>query len=237
MEQRVPELERVKRLVRNMLNRTTDRGFTEAEAAEAGEKVGALLAQFDLELSDVLMGEAETCRTERLFADDEMVGTIVTGIARLCSLRCYHESATTPPTFVVFGFERDIQLALFLWEVTMEALATEWGLFVKENGYARKKRDSFRMGFSSRVHARLVTMRAERDQRNAERAKASGSTDLVLVRDAKVDEEFNRTGIRLVKSGRSRTVHDYGSYDAGHAAGSRVSLNTPVNGDVRSILT
>lgn len=235
MEQRVPELERVKRLIRNMLNRTTDRGFTEAEAAEAGEKVGALLAQFDLELTDVLVGEAEVCRQDRLFTDDDMVGSIVTGIARLCSLRCYHESGSSPPTFVIFGFERDIQLAQFLWEVTMEALATEWGLFVKENGYARKKRDSFRMGFSARVHKRLVDMRIERDRRNAERAVASDTTDLVLVRDAKVDEEFSKTGIRLVSRGR-RTVHDSGSYHAGDAAGSRVSLNTPVNGDVRSML-
>lgn len=234
MIQEVPELERAKRLIRKLAERTADRGCTEAEAMESAEKVGALLKQFDLTLDEVLIGQ-EICRKAELFADDDTAFGVISGIARLCSLRHYHVSGSTPPTYVIFGFERDVELGLYLYEVIMEALQTEWGEHVRVHGYARKARDSFRMGFGSRVHSRLVQMRRQRDDEAAQRAVASSSKDLVLVRDARVDEEFAKTGVRLV-AGRSRRVRDYSAYSRGDAAGQRVNIHTPVNGDAKSLL-
>lgn len=234
MTQELPELERAKTLIRKLSARTIDRGCTEAEAMEATEKVGALLQQFDLQLSDVFMAE-EICKQVEVFCDDDTAYGIVGGIARLCSLQNYHVQGSSPPTYVLFGFERDIELALYLYETLMEALATEWATYSKVNGFARKLRDSFRMGFGGRVHSRLVEMRLQRDRAAAERAKSSDNRNLVLVRDAMVDEEFAKTGIRLV-NGRSRAIHSRSAYDRGAEAGNRANINMPLNGDARSML-
>ena len=230
----VPELERVKRLIRGLSAKTTENGCTEAEAMANAEKVGALLQQYDLELSDVFIGQ-EVCKQVEVFSDDATMFGVVTGIARLCSLRHYHAVGSSPPTYVLFGFERDVELAMYLWEVINEAQSTEWAAYSQIHGYARKKRDSFRMGFGERVRKRLIQMRRERDQAAAERAVASNSRDLVLVRDALVDEEFAKTGIRLV-SGKAKKIHCGSSFYAGQDAGSRVAINTPVNGDAKSLL-
>lgn len=235
MAEQVPELERVKRLVNKLLDRTVDRGFTEHEAMQASEQVGNLLKQFDLQLSDVIIRE-ETCVQREVFADDDTATSILSGICRLCSLKHYKVGGSTPPTFVLFGFQRDMELALFLYETLMEALATEWAEFTRINGFARKKRDNFRMGFGQRVWERLVSLRRQRDAEAAARATASSSRDLVLVRDALVEEEFQKTGVRLVR-GRGRSVSDSRSFNSGVAAGNRASISTPINGDVRSMLS
>jgi hypothetical protein len=233
-EQQLPELERVKRLINKLMDRTEDRGCTEAEAMDASEKVGDLLRQFDLKLEDIIIRQ-EKCVKRELYADDDTARSVLSGISRLCSLRHYLDLDCATPTFVIFGFERDVELAVFLYEMLMEALSTEWGKFTQINGYARKKRDSFRLGFGSRVHERLVQMRRQRDAENAKHVAESGCRDLVLVRDHLVEEEFAKTGVRLM-SGRQQRVYDFHSYREGAEAGARVNISTPLNGDVRSML-
>jgi hypothetical protein len=234
MEQQVPELERAKRLIRKLSERTSDRGFTETEALEAAEKMGALLQQFDLELSDVFIAE-EICKQIEIYSDDSTAYGVVGGIARLCSLRHYHVTGSSPATYVLFGFERDIELATYLWEVLTEALNQGWADYSKIHGYARKKRDSYRMGFGERVRKRLLELRNERDAANAARVKASDCKDLVFVRDARVDEEFEKTGVRLVQ-GKSRTVHEVGAYWSGASHADTVGLHVPLNGDAQSLI-
>lgn len=234
MSERVPELERVKRLIRAMTERTTDRGFTEAEALQAAGRVGELLEQFDLTLDEVLIGE-ETCVQREVYTDDMYAGGIARGITKLCSLRYYIKAGESPVTYVLFGFARDMELAIFLYETLMEACNVEWGEYSKIHGFQRKKRESFRLGFSERVSQRLTQIRAKRDADNAARVAASGCRDLVLVRDALVDDEFEKTGVRLVYA-RGPQASCRTSYWAGDSAGQRARINTPVNGDSRSML-
>lgn len=234
MEQQVPELERAKRLIRKMSERTTDRGCSESEAMEAAEKVGLLLQQFDLQLSDVFISE-EICIQREFYAANDSFHSVVSGIARLCSLRHYRDVGKSGTTFVVFGFERDMELALYLYEVIGEAFNTEWATFTVAHGFARKTRESFELGFADRIWNRLHDIRRKRDQENLARVKASGSRDLVLVRDHIVDEEFEKTGVRLFNATPKR-IHDGHAYRRGQDAGNRVQIHTPVNGDARSLL-
>lgn len=234
MEQQVPEIERAKRLIRKLMDRTADRGCTEAEAMESSEKVGALLKQFDLELSDVFIAE-EVCVKRELMAANEHFSGVIGGISRLCSLKYYHDLGQPGAVFVVFGFERDMELALYLYEVILEAFGTEWAKYTVIHGFKRKTREAFEMGFGARVRERLVQIRAERDAEAAARAKASNSKDLVVVRDHIVEEEFEKTGVRLIY-GRSRPIHDRHAFRSGAEAGNRVQINTPLNGETQSML-
>jgi len=234
MAEELPELERAKRLIRKLSERTTDRGCTEAEAMESAEKVGALLQQFDLTLSEVFIAE-EICVQREFYAANDHFGGVVAGICRFCSLRHYRDINQQGCVFVVFGFQRDMELAEYLYEVITEAFSTEWAVFTKDHGFARKTRESFEMGYAARIHQRLVSMRSERDEAAAARAAASNSKDLVLVRDAIVDEEFRKTGVRLI-SGKAPSIRDGHAYRRGAEAARKVALNTPVNGETRSSL-
>lgn len=223
------ELERVKRLIRKLDARTTENGCTEAEAMESAEKIGQLLAQFELELTDVIISE-EICVQREVFAADEAMGSVIVGIGRLCSLRVYHKTGSSPVTYVLFGMSRDVELAVYLYELCVEAADMGWSEWIHSGrGHTVKQRESYRAGFGSRVSIRMSEMRDARDREREERLKTSGSRDLVLVRDAVVDEEFAKTGVRLVARRASR-VRDNTAYGHGYEHGGNVNLNSPLGG-------
>ena len=229
------ELERAKALIRKLSERTSDRGCTEHEAMEASAKIGELLEQFDLELSEVFIAE-EICTQVKFFSDDDTLFGALGGIARLCSLKHYVLTGSTPTTYVMFGFQRDIELATYLWEVILEAQDVEWARYSKEHRtFQRKARDSFRRGFGNRVYRRLVELREHRDAEALRRAGPSGERSLVLVRDAKVEEEFARTGVKLVSVG-VKPIRDRHAFREGYAAGNRVQIHTPINGETKSMI-
>lgn len=224
------EKERAIRLIRKLDARTQTNGCTESEAMEAAEKIGQLMSQFDIELTEVIISE-EKCIQREVYAADESIGRVIVGVGKLCSLVVYHKNNTSPVTFVMFGMERDVELAVFLFEICSEAADLGWAQFIAAgHGWTKKQRESFRVGFSDRVCDRMQDIKAKRDQEREARMRAApGSRDLVLVRDGVVREEFEKTGVRLTSGGRT-TVHNRSAYNAGQAHGANVNLNSPLGG-------
>ena len=221
-----PKLERAKRIIRGLQERSTDRGCSEAEAMEAADKIGQLLEQFNLTLSEVELREHSKMVEDHVYAADEAAGSMVTGIGRLCSLKTYSKRGQTVTTYVLYGFPEDIELAKYLYEVCSESLDYELAQYFERHGYSKAKRLSFRVGFGQRVSQRLTEMRAKRDAEDAARASKSGCTDLVLLKNQIVEQEFGKTGVKL-RSTKQR-VPDGEAYRRGHAQGSKVNLNSPL---------
>lgn len=221
-------LERVKRIIRSLASRTEDNGVTEAEAMEAAAKIGALLAQNDLELSQVMLdGMKSEMVKEWVFAPDDSAGSIIVGIGKLCSLIVYRDTGSVGTRYALFGHNVDVELAKYLWEVCSNAMEHDWVQYGSKHGFKRTQRDSFRMGFSGRVHGRLLELKAQRDAEHARHVRMSGCTDLVVVKDQIVKVEWEKEGIQLTK-GRARTVHDRAAFREGRAAGERVNLSNPI---------
>jgi hypothetical protein len=227
------ELERAKRLINKLTVRTTDRGFTEDEAMDSAAKISQLLEAFDLRLDEVIIRQ-EKCVQRTVFAADDAMGTVITGIGQLCHLVVYHEEQRSgATTYVMFGMERDIELGVFLYEICHEAADEGWADHIGQGkGHTKKQRESYRMGFGSRLFNRFLELKGQRDRHREElRRKAeSTGTDLVLVRDGIVDEEFAKTGVRLVSRRRNNTVHDRGAYNMGWDHADNVNLNSPIEG-------
>lgn len=227
------ELDRAKRLIQKMAERTTDRGCTEEEALSAAEKIADLLRQFDLRLDEVIIRE-ERCVQREVYAADQAMGTVISGIRDLCSLIAYIDNrATGVTTYVLFGMERDIELGVYLYEICHEAADEGWAEYIQSTGrQTTKQRESFRMGFADRLFQRFMELKEERDRFHREqRAKVEATgTDLVLVRDRIVEEEFAKTGIRLTRAGRGRRASDSHAYGQGHSAADAVNLNSPLGG-------
>lgn len=222
-------LARVKRLVRALRDKTTDRGCTEEEAMAAAEKLGALLQEHDLELDETMLKEETGDATKRkVRAADTYAGSVVVGIGRLCDLIVWKNGDTE---FVFYGTKHDLEIGSYLYEICCEAMDDDWGKYMDEHGYSMKKRQSFRMGFADRVCRRLTDIKRERD---LARQKVSSSTDLVVMKESNLKNQLAKEGIKLRSGGRQRSPADRQAYARGAEAGDRVNLNSPLGGPAAS---
>lgn len=224
-EDRNKARERAKRLIRELQNRTEDRGFTEAEALQAAAQLGELLEKYDLNIDEIGVKEdAAKCKKNLIFAPDDAAGSMVNAIGKYCNLISYHETGGTMK-YVLFGTPHDLEIGLYLYEMLAESIERGWSDYMEAgNPYSMKARMSFRAGFANRIWTRLMTMKEERDARN----RAQTGMALMVLKDQLVTEEFKKQlGIKLVKSA-GRQVADASAYYAGQRSGSRANLNNPL---------
>lgn len=220
-----PELERVKRIVRSMLERTQDNGCSEAEALLAAEKVGQLMEQYELKLTDIMVRETK-CVQREVYAADRHAQSIISGCGVLCTLKTYHKGGQTVTTFILFGHPHDVELAIYLYEVCAEALDNDYAADQKIHGYSVAKRNSFRQGFAERIYSRMSQLRDKRDAERRARMPTSGCTDLVVLKNQLVTQEFDALGVKLVYT--EKKVADERAFRRGLVAGDSVNLNSPL---------
>lgn len=223
------ELERVKRIIRELQQKTEAQGCTEEEALAAAAKMGELLEKYDLEIDEIgIREDASKCRKNEVYAADSYAGTLVSGIRNFCGVIAYqHHGEGHAGRYVFFGTPHDLEIALFLYEVCSEAMDYDWAQYMERHGYSMKKRMSFRAGFSHRVYDRLMQMKEERDAR----MRAQTGTALMVLKDQLVTEEFRKQlGIKLVKVRGGNVSADRHAYQEGMNAGGRVNLNSPITG-------
>ncbi len=228
------QLERAKRLIRGMAERTEDRGCSEAEAMEAAVKMGALLQQFDLTLNEVLARDVSDMVTRDVYAADFNGSQIINGIGKLFSLITYTMSGkTTVSTFRMFGHAPDVELGVYMYELCMEALDTGIGQYVNAHGYSEAKVESFSRGFAQRVADRMYVLKLERDAAAEARAMAgfgaANGTSLVILKDQIVESEFGKTGVKLAYK-KAPPIKNRGAFHKGHEHGESVNLNNPLAG-------
>jgi hypothetical protein len=230
-------LERAKRIIRGLLERTEENGCTEHEAMANADKVSELLAVYELSLTDVIARDTSDMIRREVYSADSSAGSVITGIGRLCSLTVYHDNGSkgSVTTYVMFGHAPDVELGVYLYEVVAEAMDHDQQRDADKHGYSKKRRESFRMGFAGRVARRLTEMREHRDAARRAQVKMSGGTDLMIIKDQIVEAEFAKTGIKL-KSRGQRVIHDQQAYGRGHLEGSKVNLNSPLE-DKRGAMT
>lgn len=219
------DLSRIKRIIANLRMKTEENGCSESEALAAAEKLGKLLQEHDLTLDEATLGEeAKGAEKNVVRAPDEFASSIVVGIGKLCDLIVWRSG---PGQYSFFGTPADLEVAVYLYEILSFAIEDDCVKFMEKEGYSMKKRASFRMGFASRVTERLKQLKAERDAAKARMSQTG--TNLVVVKEALVKQEFDKLGIRLTKGG-TQTAADMNAFGAGRAAGERVNLNSPLTG-------
>lgn len=224
-------IDRARRLIQGLVERTEERGCTEAEAMEAASKIGALLSQFDLELDEVLARDTSDMVWQEVYAADYSAASVISGIGTLCSLIVYSCSGATVATYKMFGHKPDIELATYLYEVCAEAADHGWQQYMNKQGYSKRARDSFRIGFANRVASRMAELRKQRDAENDARAAAMGTTgtSLVVLKDQIVQAEYDKVGPKLRTVAGPR-VHNAGAFREGKLHGNTVNLGRPLSG-------
>lgn len=256
------ELDRVKAKIHALSQKKIENGCTDAEAEQAMDKVGELLDAYNLSMDEVMLSNEE-CRTITWKTDRKSrhpMDVAFMGVATFCDCRLWgtnvwdKEKGNMVKAYKVFGLVDDTKMATYLMNIICEAYQTELDKFKQSDEYqnshqhGRVLTTAFYKSMARSLHHRLIDMKDERDakyrQEREEQRKAIAdhkSTDLVLAKKKKVEEEFEKLDLNLVSSSRSRSRGHRGAANAGYNAGNNVNLSRPIksggNGHVAGHLT
>jgi hypothetical protein len=223
-----PALERLMARIQGLRAKTVENGCTEQEALAAAEKVAEMLDRYGLSLGEMDF-RAQACEGIGIQTNRRRMAPIdscVTGIAAFFDCRVWLESAKGAPLrYVFFGLRADVAAAQYLYEMVERAFESETDAFRRGpiyqdmEGERRTATNSFQIGLSRGISAKLCSLRDERTARGS----TTGGRDLVVVKADMVEEELAKLGLHLTSrstgSRSKRVLSD--AYAAGEAAGQR----------------
>lgn len=239
MQTQTTELDKVKAKIHALSQKTISNGCTEGEAMLAMEKVGELLEAYQLNMSEVVLRDAEcvevTWETKRRSRHPMDISFV--GVSAFCNCKMW---VTRDKNYKFFGFVEDTKMAMYLMDVIAQAYETELAKFKKSDYYRNSHQHgrilttNFYKGMASHLQDRLLDMKNERNAREYENQKTKSicdhkSTDLILMKKQKVEDEWEKRDIKLVRHYGNRYRSDFNARSAGRKAGQNVNLNRPIN--------
>ncbi len=230
MNNRVKLIERIKALQA----RTMENGCTESEAMTAANLCARLMAEHDLTMTDVEIGE-EICQVNYLDTgrkSNHEVQFCISAIADFCDTKVWISKRNGTQNYCFFGMANDTDFAKFLHNTIKGAMETEltsYKIRCVELGEltGRRQSHSFLLGMALRICERLREMKQE----NQRDILQTTGRDLVVVKNSVVKSQFAKLGLRLRNTGNGTTSGDSNSMAAGKAAGNRVGFNRPIGGN------
>lgn len=246
------EVQRVISVIRELTNKTVSKGCTEAEAMSAARKIGELLMVYNLSMDQVFLGESK-CITGRITTGQKnrhpVDGCVVT-IAEFCDCRVWFNRTNGASEYCFFGIETDVEMAKYLYSNILAAIESETQRFKGTNGYSAVREAS---GQVYRIHRKRLTTNFQRGMvckiskrlreimgvRHVEerRAVVSGGTSLVVLKNKKVEDEFEKLNLGLRKHTQCKIRVNLDAWQHGQAAGDRVNLNRPLAENVTGYLS
>jgi hypothetical protein len=222
------DLDKVLARIQALRAKTVDRGCTEQEAIAAAGKVAELLDRYGLSLSEVGLKE-QSCEGFGIGTGRRRFGPIdscIPAVGEFCGCRVWSEKAADGEIrYVFFGLPADVAGARYLYELVEQAFATETELFKRSELYTqhrsgdrRSATQSFQTGLAHGIARKLDELRRQRE----EAMWTATGRDLVPVKEAVVEEELAKLGLRFHARGGSKgryVLRD--AYEAGHEAGDR----------------
>lgn len=226
--------ERIISLIRNLREKTVDRGCTEEEALAAAEKVSSLMADYQLSLTDIsevkddvygAMSRVVAGGSERRRTWHE-TKSIWGRLAAFCDVELWTED----DKLVFFGAKQDCEVAHYMVDLLKNTADAEWQAYRKRGTHTdRTARASFMIGFSRRVRDRLDILKKMRENRTSENEQ---SRALVVVKGQVVTAKYNQylaeKGLKMRQVKVKRSVGDRAAYGAGQQAGDRAHLGSGI---------
>lgn len=229
------ELAKVKAKIRALIAKSTNNGASENEAMVAMKKVGELLQQFNLSMTDVSEVRKEACIEGTYNTGSKHVGvetSVAVAIGKMTGTRVWMVRGTKEIVLHYFGLETDVEMAIYLTDIIANSYDTEFDLFkqtstyINFTGHRRVVQTNFQKGFKNRIYSRIM------EQVNEQKYSVFNTTgtDLVVVEKEKyVEEEFAKMGMKLrTTKTYNRSRFHSGAYSSGINAGDKVNLNRPI---------
>lgn len=225
----------IKRRILALMAKTTENGCTEAEAIFASQKVQELLNKYQLSLSDLKIQETETRRGTypTNVKAKPPVFWCLSSIGYFTDCRTWSQfDANGKSEFHFFGLDHDVMIAEYICKVIDYALIHTGDDYKDSLEYAMASPSrrskillDFRMAMAQRIGAKLRAMKDEQ-----KRANASTGRDLVVVKSAIIDPEFNKLGMAIKTITNNYRTTSSDAFNAGRAAGDKFNLNSGIKG-------
>lgn len=225
--------------IRAILNKTTEKGCTEAEAASAAAMAKRLLDQHQFDMSELEL-EEEGCSQYNSpnplkRGEYDIRSRLCFAIKEFCEVRSWVVGSGQETVF--YGLQSDVEFASWLLDsltnfVQLEADRYKLGKLVDQLDVdgtlyvpPHLEMNAFRAGCIDKIKERLSFEAAKRRQ------TMQGSHNAVLViKNALVTREFNKLGLRFGSASLRGSQSGGAAYSAGKAAGDRASFGRPING-------
>lgn len=216
--------------VTSLLRKANDSAASEAEAQTCMNMAMNLMAKFGLTMVDVTGDEAEKIGRsdtdwQRGRGGDAMIYA-QSAIAAFTSTRAsFRGNASVGTSMTYYGYEAERELALWLHAHIRNSIEVESRLYNPPTHDVRaraKDRKSFAVFMAKRIAARLYSMAETLDD-----AGRGTGTDVLIIKNAKLDEHFEGLGLGKCRVRRRAFYRDGAS--AGATAGDKVSLHRPVS--------
>ena len=228
------KLDKIKEKIRRLSEMTVENGCSENEALTATEKMGRLLDEHQLSMSDIEL-KKQDCQQKEVWTGmtirDHMQGCIG-GIAFYSDTKPWMSTGgRTGMKYVYFGLPDDIELAHYTHCNINRAILEESENYKLSDEYAyypgarkRKALRAFKYGMAERIGTRLREIKKARQ----EWMKSQGR-DLIVLKDQLVKSSFQTLGMRLRTTTGPRVTDRYG-YGQGQVAGNNFNLNEGLKG-------
>lgn len=218
---RETELASIKRKIRALSEKTVDRGCSEFEAMLAMKKVGDLLTQYNLSMTEVTMRE-EPCVTKSFQTDSkhrDVIWNVFSGLRKFCGLKTYHNRPPQGMCWYFFGLESDVDMALYLCRILSDAEDTAAEAFKKtdiyrgyQGGNRKPLTQNFKIGFGGRINERLYSL--AREKMEAEKKAADFHQEAMKTRMVDATEEAivkaaeEKTGTALICLAKEKMIEE-----------------------------
>lgn len=203
------ELDKIKHRILALSEKTVQNGCTEQEALAAMNKVGELLAVYNLSMSDIQV-EEEICIERKVHLGRLTIprwAFVFSQIGQFTQTKAW----VNAPNVHYFGFEPDVQMAEYLTNIVLTAMDVETKKFKKSPAYQHPRRrmtNSFKLGLAQRLSQRM---------------KAPPGKGIILHKLAVIEERLP-SDLRLRRRPAVRVRYDKRGYEAGRAAAEGIEL-------------
>jgi hypothetical protein len=225
--------ETIVKIIRELSNKTTDRGCTEAEALSAAAKVDNLLKAYNLTLDKIFVEQtscvSDTVKTGR--RNGHPIRFCCVAIADFCDCKIWQDRyGKDGLSYYFFGMPTDVMMAKHLYQLIYQAIENETVKFKTEqyrafNSCSKTVSTSFQKGMVIRLARRLEEMLKLRKNQYV-----SGCTSLVVLKNQKRDKEFALLNLGIKhRQATTTTKINNNAYQAGYQAGNNVPLNKPIH--------
>lgn len=225
------------RRIAALMEKTVAAGCTEQEAMAAAAAAQNLMNKYQMSLSDIKIRE-EVCEQldiDTTTKDGGPMFWLINAIGYFTDTkqwRSRNAGAFGTAKFRFFGFKTDVAVAGYIYDICQRAMIYGWEDYRRSvDGYTQlpgSRKDRMKTGFYAGMATRLD--KRLREMKDAQRAQnLSNGRDLVLVKMPKVEEEFDKLGIKFGKPTKQRELKiDGRAWEAGDRAGREVGLNPGV---------
>lgn len=213
-----------------LLQKNQENGASEAEALQAMKHAQKLASKYGVTLEDIRENTEASTDFFKLHANPNdknmsiLEKLIIGSIAKYTDTKVWIDKTQKNRSRIFFfGYTVDVELANYILEVCKRASVAEWQKHSQtlSSGLRHKQRKSFMTGMGIRLADRLNEMKSEN-------IKQTTGTELVVLKNAMVEQGFKEMGMKLKSGGKIR-YNMSGSFSAGKNAANKVQFNRTVN--------